>query len=112
MTKREKFEVIANIAEVKADAELSEFIAHEIELLSRKRSRSSAPTKRQIENEKVKEDIMKVLTDEGQTVTEILASLEDASLTNQRVSALLNQMKKAGSVAKETVKGKSLFTIA
>lgn len=109
MTKREKFEIIANIAEVKDNAELSEFIAHEIELLNKKASsKSSKPTKRQAENEVIKGRIAEVLTDEGQTVTEILAQLGDENLTNQRVSALLRQM----TVHKEVVKGKSLFSLA
>ena len=106
MTKREKFEVIANIAEVKANEELSAFIAHEIELLSRKRSKGSTPTKRQIENEAIKAKIAEVLTAEGQTVTQILNTInEDGTLTNQRVSALLRQM----GAKKEMVKGKALF---
>ena len=109
MTKREKFEVIANLADVKANAELSEFIANEIALLEKKSAyKSSKPTKRQAENEILKGRIAEILTDEGQTVTEILAQLEDASLTNQRVSALLRQME----VHKEVVKGKSLFSLA
>lgn len=109
MTKREKFEVIANLADVKANAELSEFIANEIALLDKKSAyKSSKPTKRQAENEVIKERITGVLTDEGQTVTEILAQLDTEGLTNQRVSALLRQM----NVHKEIVKGKSLFSLA
>lgn len=109
MTKREKFEVIANLADVKANAELSEFIANEIALLEKKSAyKSSKPTKRQAENEVIKERIAGVLTDEGQTVTEILAQLDVEGLTNQRVSALLRQM----NVHKEIVKGKSLFSLA
>ena len=109
MTKKEKFEVIANLADVKANAELSEFIANEIALLEKKYSyKSSKPTKRQVENEAVKSRIADILTDEGQTVTEILAQLGDETLTNQRVSALLRQM----NVHKEVVKGKSLFSLA
>ena len=109
MTKKEKFEVIANLADVKANAELSEFIANEIALLEKKSSyKSSKPTKRQVENEAVKSRIAGILTDEGQTVTEILAQLGDEALTNQRVSARLRQM----NVHKEVVKGKSLFSLA
>ncbi len=105
MTKREKFEIIANLPEVKGNEELSAFVAHEIELLAKKRSKSSAPTKRQIENEAIKARIAEVLTNEGQTVTEILKALDDDTLTNQRVSALLRLM----GTRKEMVKGKALF---
>ena len=109
MTKKENFVAINSILNEVGHNEFNDFIAHEIELLENKtKSRSSKPTKRQIENEAIKAHISEVLTDEGQTVTEILAQLGDTSLTNQRVSALLRQM----NVNKEIVKGKALFSLA
>jgi uncharacterized membrane protein YheB (UPF0754 family) len=74
-------------------------------IAKRSASKSSTPTKRQKENEGVKARIAEVLSDEGKTVTQILAEMGDASLTNQRVSALLRQM----GTRKEMVKGKALF---
>ena len=112
MTKKETFVAINTILNSIDNHEFDEFLAHEVELLSRKRSKSSAPTKRQIENEGIKARIAEVLTNEGKTVTTILAELGDEGLTNQRVSALLRQMKDSGTVTKEMVKGKALFTIA
>lgn len=109
MTKRENFVAINAILNETGHNEFDEFIAHELELLGKKSSyKSSKPTKRQVENEAIKGRISEILTDEGQTVTEILAQLGDESLTNQRVSALLRQM----TVHKEVVKGKSLFSLA
>lgn len=109
MTKRENFVAINAILNETGHNEFDEFIAHELELLGKKSSyKSSKPTKRQVENEEIKGRISEILTDEGQTVTEILAQLGDESLTNQRVSALLRQM----TVHKEVVKGKSLFSLA
>lgn len=110
MTKREKFATIKGILNENGIVEWDEFLDHEVELLSRKRSKSSKPTKRQVENEGVKARIAEVLTDEGQTVTEILKALDDDTLTNQRVSALLRQMTEAGDATKEVVKGKALWT--
>lgn len=113
MTKRENFVAINAILNEVGHEEFNDFIAHEIELLNKKvGSRSSKPTKRQVENEAVKANILEVLSTEGQSVTEILAQLEDSSLTNQRVSALLRQLRESGSVHKEVVKGKSLFSLA
>lgn len=74
-------------------------------IAKRSASKSSTPTKRQKENEGVKARIAEVLSDEGKTVTQILTEMGDASLTNQRVSALLRQM----GTRKEMVKGKALF---
>ena len=109
MTKRENFVAINSILNDLGNHDFDEFISHEIELLEKKTSyKSSKPTKRQTENEAIKSRIAEVLTDEGQTVTEILAQLGDGNLTNQRVSALLRQM----NVHKEVVKGKSLFSLA
>lgn len=109
MTKKENFVAINALLNELGHEEFNTFIAREIELLDKKSSyKSSKPTKRQVENEVLKERIAEILTDEGQTVTEILAQIGDSSLTNQRVSALLRQM----NVNKEIVKGKSLFSLA
>lgn len=99
------------LASTNKDGLLS-FIDHEVELLSRKRSTASKPTKRQVENEALKGRIAEILSDEGQTVTAILGELGDEGLTNQRVSALLRQMVTSGVAHKEMVKGKAMFTIA
>ena len=126
MTKKENFAVIRDIVSnlgldefvtndgyttVHTD-ELLSFIDHEVELLSRKRSASSKPTKRQVENEALKGRIAEVLNDKGITVTDILRELDEDGLTNQRVSALLRQMVASGTAHKEVVKGKAMFTIA
>lgn len=109
MTKKENFVAINSILNEIGNHDFDEFISHEIVLLNKKTSyKSSKPTKRQVENEVIKAQIAEVLTDEGQTATEILAQLDNPTLTNQRVSALLRQME----VHKEIVKGKSLFSLA
>lgn len=112
MTKKENFVAIKGILNEIGNVDFDEFIDHEIELLGRKRTGASKPTKRQTENIALKERIAEVLTDEGQTVTQILGALGQEDLTNQRVSALLRQMIGDGKVAKEMVKGKAMFTIA
>ena len=112
MTKKENFNAIANILNEMGNHDFDEFIAHEVELLSRKRTASSKPTKRQAEKEVLKGRIAEVLCDEGMTVTEILKALGDEGLTNQRVSALLRQMVTAETAKKEVVKGKAMFSIA
>lgn len=112
MTKRENFEAIKGILREMGHDEFDAFIDHEVELLSRKRSTSSKPTKHQVENEALKGRITEVLSEDGLTVTAILEKLNEVGLTNQRVSALLRQMVASGTVHKEMVKGKAMFTIA
>ena len=112
MTKKENYVAINAILNEMGHNEFDEFIAHEVDLLSRKRSTSSKPTKRQVENEGLKGQIAGILSDEGHTVTAVLGELGIEGLTNQRVSALLRQMVTSGVARKEMVKGKAMFYIA
>lgn len=111
-TKKENFNAIATILNGIGNHDFDDFLAHEIELISRKRSTSTKPTKRQLENQDIKVKIADVLTDKGQTVTEILETLNIKGLSNQRVSALLRQMIDENIATKEIVKGRAMFTIA
>lgn len=112
MTKREKFEMLANIAEVKANPMLMEFIAHELELLAKKNTSEKKPTAQQVANEGIKQTIIDVLTENGglMTITDIQkASADLADLSNQKLSALVRQLKDAGLVEKIEDKRKSYF---
>ena len=112
MTKKENFNAIANILNEMGNHDFDEFIAHEVELLGRKKG-STKPTKKQVANEALKERILGILSDEGMTVTEIMTTLNEDNLTNQKVSAVLRLMKENdGTVKKEIVKGKSMFRLA
>lgn len=112
MTKREKFEMLMAIDEVKSNPVLSEFITHELELLAKKNTSEKKPTAVQVANEGLKEIIMNVLMDNGglMTVTEIQKSCEElAELSNQKLSALVRQLKDDGKVEKVEDKRKSYF---
>ena len=95
MTKREKFEMLKALSEVKANPMLTEFIEHELELLAKKNASEKKPTAQQVANEGLKEVILNVLTENGglMTITDIQKSAEElAELSNQRISALVRQM--------------------
>lgn len=73
------------------------------------------PTKTQLENEGIKTTIMAVLTsaDKPITIGEMQKmSAEIAEYSNQKMSALLTQLGKAGVVTRTEVKGKAHFAIA
>ena len=76
-----------------------------------KKSASRKPTKTQEENEVLKTEILNVLTTDGLTASEVIkASDKFDGLSNQKISALLNQMVKADVIAKVTDgKKKTLF---
>lgn len=92
LTKKDYFNELKGLVSDRQD--LVDFIDHEIELLSKKSSRT-APTKTQVENEKIKEKIVTTLVelDKYATITDIQnANTELADLSNQKISALLKQL--------------------
>lgn len=117
MTKREMFVAIANVAEVAANAEMVDFLNHQIELLdSRKSSGSKGLTKTQKENESIKRVIIEVLSEQDHpiTISEMLKDERLSAYSNQKMSALLRQMGEDGTKEVRKIKDKkvSLFEIA
>lgn len=92
-----------------------DFIDHEMNLLAKKNSgEAKKPTKAQEENEGYKALILEFLTDKnGVTCTDILKGVPALSeFSNQKISALMRQLRLAGKVTVDEVKGKSLFRLA
>lgn len=116
VTKRERFSQLMEIvkaSKVENSAELVAFIEHEVELLAKKNSRSGKPTKTQVENETIKAQIISVLERVGKpmTVTQLLAESEFTGLSNQKVSALLTQLRKSGEVVRAIEKKVAFYSL-
>lgn len=113
MTKREMFnEILAVVAD---NAEMVEFINHEIELLNRKSSTVRKPTKNQLENEGFKADIVDYLKDADapKTIKELQTAIPSlANLTNQRITHLLTDLVKAETLTKNYVKKTPYYSVA
>ena len=101
MTRRERLEMViaGNITE-----ELIEECKVELEKLNASNA-SRKPTAHQVENVKIGEDILTILTDEPKFVEDVLAGL-DGELTRQRVSGILTNLVKDGKVHSEDIKVK------
>lgn len=115
MTKREMFVAIANVPAVAENAEMVDFLNHQIELLdNRKSSGSKGMTKTQKENEGIKATIYTVLSEIGHpaTISEMLKDDRLNDYSNQKMSALLHQMVDTGTVIKSKDKKTTLFEIA
>lgn len=117
ITKREMFAMVSAVvekAEVENKAEMLNFINHEIELLEKKSSKSGQ-SKTQKENEILKEEIFTELSKLGEKVTvsefQSVTRFAPPEFSNQKISALLNQLEKAGRVHKEVIKKKSYFFV-
>ena len=114
ITKRDRFNQLLAIAEVKENPALVEFIKHELELLEKKNSSDKKPTATQVANEGIKEVILDTLSvDKGLTITEMQkANAELADLSNQKISALIRQLIADNLVVKEEIKRKAYFKLA
>jgi hypothetical protein len=112
LTKKDKFEMLANLPAVQSDPVLAEFIAHEMELLSKKNSAEKKPTAQQTANEGIKQSIVDGMENgKAYTITDIIKSVPAcADLTNQRVSALMRQLVENGAVVRTEDKRKAYFT--
>ena len=115
-TKMMALETLAKIDAVKADERLANFVAHEIELLEKKKSyKSSKPSKRQEENEKILVPAIKVFlaTVDKATASQIANGVAvDFEVTAPRVTAQLTKLKKAGEVVNTREKGVSYYSMA
>ena len=115
LTKAQKFAILADLPAVKADPMLSEFIAHEVELLAKKNSADKKPTAQQEANAVIKAAVLEVLGDgKLRTVSDLLKEVPGLpdTMTNQRMSALVRQMVDAGQVVRSEDKRKAFFAIA
>ena len=73
------------------------------------------PTKTQVENQGIKEQIVSAMgeVDKPVTIADLQKTNADlAALTNQKISALLTQLVKANVVLRTEVKGKAHFELA
>lgn len=114
LTKAQKFAILADLPAVKADPMLSEFIAHEVELLAKKNSADKKPTAQQEANAVIKTAVLEVLGDgKLRTVSDLLKEVPGLpdTMTNQRMSALVRQMVDAGQVKRTEDKRKAYFSI-
>ena len=94
--------------------DMGEFVAHELELLSKKNSADKKPTAQQTANEAIKTAIVDGMeVNRLYTITELIKEIpECADMTNQRVSALVRQLVDAGLVKRTEDKRKAYFSLA
>lgn len=116
LTKAQKYDMLLKETIVQENPIYKELIEHEMELLEKKNtSKSSKPTKRQTENEDVKEVVLNFMNPEKKyTVSEILkyAIGLPEDITNQRMSAILRQMTLTDkTVIRTEEKGRAYFSL-
>ena len=126
MTKADRFTALAKFLSDNPDMkfptpkgeitakDMGEFVAHELELLSKKNSADKKPTAQQTANEAIKTAIVDGMeVNRLYTITELIKEIpECADMTNQRVSALVRQLVDAGLVKRTEDKRKAYFSLA
>ena len=115
MTKRDYFNELLTIAEVKDNKSMVDFINHELELLEKKNaSKSSTETKTQKENAGIKENLLNEMeSGKRYTISDMLKELACCKeLTNQKVSALVRQLVADGILVRTEEKRKAYFSKA
>ena len=119
MTKKEMFAQILNNYNLNADE--IDFINHEIELLEKRNSNGGdkKPTAKQLENADLKTTILDFLADNPDdkfTITDMWKKIpvlaNNTEMSNQRISAIVNQLKKENLVVRVEDKRKAYFSIA
>lgn len=115
-TQRTQFEALIDLATKANRLDLVDFCKGRIEQLDKKNAKSNDKlTPTQLANEGIKEVILELGTKRPMTVSEMLKTsaikaLEtDEPFSNQKISALANQLVNAEKMTKETVKGKTYF---
>ena len=116
MTKATAWTIVRSIVENSGHAQSAELVAkidNELALLAKKNSAEKKPTAQQTANEVVKTAILNGMErNRVNTVTEVIKEIpECAELTNQRVSALLRQLKDEGKVIRTEDKRKAYFQV-
>ena len=98
-------------------ADALEFLDDRIEKVNAKNAKGGdrKPTKAQVENEGIKEQIVSVLrsAEKPMSVGDVQKSSEEmGGLSNQKISALLTQLVRSNIVVRTEVKGKAYFALA
>ena len=112
MTNVKAINYVLGNCEVPAD--VKEKLEKMREQFVKKNSAERKPTAHQVENQGYKADILAYLgTVESATITDLMKAVPSlAELSNQRVSAIVRQLKDSGKVVREEIKRKAYFSIA
>lgn len=110
LTKTQKFDLIlealeTSIIEDEQREIIVNFVKAEQELLEKRiQKEKERAQKKKAEGDELRKTIFGLLTDEPQTVNDILIALDNEALTSQKVIARLSALVNAGEVTKEQIK--------
>ena len=117
MTKKDYFNILLTIPEVENSPELPAFIEHDLELLANKNKTKECEkklTEKQLENEKIKTIILEFMKPNNlYSTSDFMKNIEECSeMSNQKISALMRQMKLEEKVERVEDKRKVFWKLA
>ena len=108
MTKKMWFEEIRNIVEatdVENKAEMLKFIDTQLaQLASKAEKAAERAAKKKAEGDALRETVEAILTDDFQTIDEIMTQIDGDNITKSMITARLSQLVKLGKATKDTLK--------
>ena len=103
-TKKQMFEEVIAMAKAEDRVDIIEFAEKEIAALDKKAAKAKeTAAKKRAESDELMEVVKSVLTDEFQTLPDILTQIEGEDISGAKVTARLTKLVKAGEVVKEEV---------
>ena len=112
-TKLDNFTAIRSFLEAEGKTDWAEVIAHEIELLEKRRVADRKPTKAQEANITLGEAILEGMADGiARTVTDVIKTIPCcADYSTQKISPIMNKLVADGKLTKIEEKRRTLFVI-
>lgn len=112
-TKTDRYNELLALDAVQANAELTAFVQHELDLLTKKNSTERKPTTKQVQSASIGDAIVSAMEPNRMyTVSEIIKEIPACEgLSTQRVSPIMAALVDAQLVAKVTEKRKSLYRV-
>lgn len=120
ITKLQVIEAMLNEEFIQDNEMYKTYLTHEKELLLNKRNKNSKDNeKKSAANKALTEKLLEVMKDVSGTATQLTFTLmkvypDDAdvmALTNQKVTYLLKELAQAGTIKREEIKGKSIYSL-
>ena len=120
ITKLQIIETMLNEEFIQDNEMYKTFLTHEKELLLNKRNKSSKGNeKKSAANKALTEKLLEVMKDVSGTATQLTFALmkvypDDAdvmALTNQKVTYLLKELAQAGTIKREEINGKPIYSL-
>ena len=121
ITKKDRFNVLLNLASVQADPELTAFIEHEIELLDKKNSAERKPSEKQVAKTAHDADLRSAIVNEMEMNTlysanDLIKALPTLSaepnLSVAKISYLMRDLLNDNSVVKVVEKRHTFYKLA